>query len=103
LTAVPPDSTRGKPGLNDAYSGNPEVLKRIGLPEHVMWALDRPDGGRGFGFTGGHSHRNWANDDFRKIVLNALLWVARADVPPKGVESTVTEQDLQENLEPKSK
>jgi len=57
LTAVPPDSTRGKPGLNDAHSGNPEVLKRLGQAEHVMWALERPDGGRGFGFTGGHSHR----------------------------------------------
>jgi hypothetical protein len=99
LTAVPPDSTRGQPGLNDAHSGNPEVLKRIGLPEHVMWALERPDGGRGFGFTGGHFHRNWANDDFRKIVLNALLWVAKADVPANGVESTLTEQDLQENLD----
>ncbi len=30
LTAVPPDSTRGKPGANDAHGGNPEVQKHKG-------------------------------------------------------------------------
>ena len=43
-----------------------------GRAEAMMWAVERPDGGRGFGFTGGHFHDNWGNDDFRKVVLNAL-------------------------------
>ena len=43
-----------------------------GRAEAMMWAVERPDGGRGFGFTGGHFHDNWGNDDFRKTVLNAL-------------------------------
>ena len=30
------------------------------------------DGGRGFGFTGGHFHWNWGNDQFRKLMLNAI-------------------------------
>ena len=42
----------------------------------MMWVYERPDGGRGFGFTGGHFHANWANDDQRKLVLNAILWLA---------------------------
>ena len=49
-----------------------------------MWAVERPDGGRGFGFTGGHFHDNWANDDVRKVVLNALVWVTKLDVPAGG-------------------
>jgi type 1 glutamine amidotransferase len=101
LSAAPPDSTRGKPGQNDPHGGNPEVQKHMGQIEHVMWAVNRPDTGRGFGFTGGHFHKNWGDDNFRKIILNALLWIAKADVPPNGVESTVTEEDLKANLDPK--
>jgi len=99
LTAVPPDSTRGRPGVNDPHGGNPEVQKHKGEPEHVMWAIERPDGGRGFGFTGGHFHRNWANENFRKVVLNGILWIAKVDVPADGVESTVTPEDLKQNLD----
>ena len=101
LTAVPPDNTRGKEGANSAYGGNPEVQKHKGEPEHMMWAIERPDGGRGFGFTGGHKHTNWGIDDFRKLVLNAILWSAKMDVPENGFESTVTPEELKENLDPK--
>ena len=66
-----------------------EAVKR-GEPQIVAWAYERPDGGRGFGFTGGHYHRNWGNDDFRKLVLNAILWTAKVEVPAGGVECKVT-------------
>ncbi|MDB6109235.1 MAG: hypothetical protein JWR69_985, partial [Pedosphaera sp.] len=99
LTAVPPESTREHP--DDPHGGNPAVRARKGMPEHVAWAYERPDGGRGFGFTGSHYHKNWGNDDFRKTVLNALLWIAKMEVPPDGVQSSVSEEDLQENLDPK--
>ena len=42
----------------------------------VGWAVERADGGRGVGFTGGHFYRNWASPDFRKLVLNAVAWIA---------------------------
>ena len=64
-----------------------------------MLRFERPDGGRGFGFTGGHFHANWGNDDFRKTVLNALLWIAKADVPAAGVQSMVTGEELKQNLD----
>ena len=68
----------------------------------MAWAYERPDGGRSFGFTQSlHYHQNWANDNYRKIILNAVLWIAKADVPPNGVQSTVTEADLYQNLDPK--
>ena len=51
----------------------------------LAWAYTRPDGGRGFGFAGGHYTSNWQMEPFRKLVLNAILWVAKADVPKDGV------------------
>jgi hypothetical protein len=65
----------------------PHIVASKGRAEAMMWAVQRNDGGRGFGFTGGHFHDNWANDDYRKTVLNALLWIAKVDVPKGGVES----------------
>ncbi|MBI3880201.1 MAG: NPCBM/NEW2 domain-containing protein [Verrucomicrobia bacterium] len=101
LTAVPPDSTRGKPGKSDAHGGNPEVQKHAGEPEHVMWCMDRPDGGRGFGFTGGHFHKNWAEENFRRVVLNAMLWIAKVEVPAGGVQTKLSDDDLKANLDKK--
>jgi len=96
LTAVPPDSTRK--GKDDPHGGNPTVRARMGMPEHVAWAYERPDGGRGFGFTGGHWHWSWAHNDFRKLVLNGLVWIAGAEVPPNGVPSrTPSLEELEAN------
>ena len=99
LSAVPPDETRDRP--DDAHGGNEYVRARKGMAEVMAWAYERPDGGRGFGFTGAHYHKNWGNDNFRKLVLNAILWIAKVEVPENGVESTVTPEDLQKNLDPK--
>jgi hypothetical protein len=67
-----------------------------------MWGIERADGGRGVGFTGGHYHRNWAIDGFRTLVLNAIVWSAGLDVPQTGVKSTpLTEDDLNANLDDK--
>jgi trehalose utilization protein len=103
LSALPPDTTLNRP--DGPHSGNPAVREAVrkGEPQHVAWAYERPDGGRGFGFTGAHYHRNWGDDNFRKLVLNALLWVARMDVPANGVECNVTPDDLKQNLDPKGK
>ncbi|HEV2968778.1 MAG TPA: family 16 glycoside hydrolase [Pirellulales bacterium] len=101
LSAVPPDETRK--GRDDAHGGNPAVRADIGknVPEILCWAAERPDGGRGYGFTGGHYHLNWGNDDYRKLMLNAILWTAKAEVPADGVKSTVSADDLKANLDKK--
>src|SRR5439155_17876783 len=52
LTAIPPASTLDRP--DGPHSGNPTVRSKLGQPQHVAWAVEREDGGRGFGFTGGH-------------------------------------------------
>jgi type 1 glutamine amidotransferase len=102
LSAVPPDSTR-KRG-DGPHSGNPTVTAGIGKNqlEHVMWVSENDGGGRGFGFTGGHRHWNWKNDDQRKVMLNAIVWIARLEVPADGVSSkTPTQEELEANLKPK--
>ena len=65
----------------------------------MAWAFVRGDGkGRGFGFTGAHYHSNWANDNSRKVVLNAIVWTAKLEVPENGIESkTPTEAELESN------
>jgi type 1 glutamine amidotransferase len=100
LVATPPDVVRDGPYVYP-QGPYPHIQASKGRAEAMMWAVERPDGGRGFGFTGGHFHDNWENDQFRKVVLNAFLWLAKADVPEKGVESQVTKADLDANLDPK--
>ena len=87
LTALPPADTLTRP--DGPRSGNPDVRKAIasGEAQHMAWAFERSDGGRGFGFTGAHFHRNWAHDDFRTLVLNAICWTAGIEVPIGGVPS----------------
>jgi type 1 glutamine amidotransferase len=53
--------------------------------EVIAWAVERKDGGRGFGFTGGHFHKNWAIEDCRKMILNAIWWTAKIEIPAQGV------------------
>jgi hypothetical protein len=94
LTCVPPDSTRTR--KDGPHSNNPTVRAGQGQPEHVGWVRQRPDGGRGFGFTGGHWHWNWANEGFRTVVLNGIVWVAGLDVPADGVKTkTPTLEELE--------
>jgi type 1 glutamine amidotransferase len=101
LTDMPSAETLSRP--DGHHSGNPAVRASVAKKEkqHVAWACERTDGGRGFGFTGGHFHAGWGNPNQRRIVLNAILWTAHVDVPSGGVVSTVTEEDLKANLDPK--
>lgn len=101
LVAVPDASTTTRP--DGDHSGNPAVRAAVarGDAQTVSWAYERPNGGRGFALTGAHFHSNWGNDHLRKLVLNAILWLAKMDVPADGVKSTVTPADLEANLDPK--
>ena len=83
---------------------NEHGVAGLGKQQTLMWGIERPDGGRGVGFTGGHYHRNWAIDGFRKLALNAIVWAAGMDVPKGGVKSkALTDAELNENLDDKGK
>ena len=45
----------------------------------VGWAIERPDGGRGFGYTGGHFLKNFEEPAVQRLLLNAILWTAKAE------------------------
>ncbi len=86
LKATPSDQTRDGPYVHPR-GPYPHIQEAKGREEVLMWAVEREDGGRGFGFTGGHYHKGWENDPLRKTVLNALVWVSGLDVPEGGVTS----------------
>ncbi len=89
VSAKPSKETRH----GNRAKGLDHVQKNEGRSEHLMWAVERIDGGRGLGCTGGHVHNNWQDDNFRKLILNALVWVAGAEVPAGGVESAAVSQE----------
>jgi len=97
LTATPT-----RKNINRYIHWTPAGEKGLNSKQTLMWAVQRPDGGRAVGFTGGHWHRNWALDDFRQLVLNGIVWTAGIEVPKEGVVSkAVTEAQLNENLDKK--
>jgi len=104
LTDLPPVETLKRP--DGMRSGNPAVRKAVanGETQHVAWAYERPEGGRGFGFTGGHNHVSWQDDNYRKIMLNAILWTAGMEVPENGVSSSAPDNlEIESNLDPHRK
>ncbi len=99
LVALPPKQTLDRP--DGSHENNAFVREDIdnGIPQTMAWSFNRPNGGRGFGFTGGHMHRNWMNDDFRKLVLNAIVWAAKAEVPKGGVRSLIPSNKIMDSLQ----
>jgi type 1 glutamine amidotransferase len=93
LQALPPDGTRS----------TSHTKTRKGEIETMAWAFERADKGRSFGFTGGHFHRNWADENFRRVVVNAILWCAKVDVPENGAKVEFDPADLNKNLDRKGK
>ena len=99
LTAMPGKETLSR--KDGAHSGNPHVRAAVldrKEEQHVAWCSENENGSRGFGFTGGHFHWNWGDPNFRTIVLNAIVWTSKGEVPEKGVTSkSVTIEDLEQN------
>lgn len=74
------DDQRLKRILNSKPPGEKESFT-------VGWAVERKNGGRGFGFTGGHYYKNWWNANFRKLIVNAIVWSAGIEIPETGIET----------------
>ena len=79
--------------IEDEYYLNPvikgavpllRVKERKGTDVIVGWAFDRPGGGRSFATTLGHPYKNFQDDAFRRMIVNAVLWAAKVDVPKAG-------------------
>ncbi len=75
--------------LKFAKSGEPVqpvvTVEIDGERETVAWAWQRPDGGRSFGFSGLHYHANWRHVEYRRLIVQAVLWANGLAVPGQGV------------------
>jgi putative membrane-bound dehydrogenase-like protein len=85
LSAVAPEDTMRRP--DGPHSGNPHVRQAVakGIPQHTAWVFERPDGGRSFGFTGGHFHWNWGRQEMLRLVCNAIVWTGKGEIPEEGL------------------
>ena len=84
------DILTAKPGPNfQAGSVTPKSRESMQRdePQTIAWAFSRPKGGRAFSYTGGHFHWDWANDQARKMILNAIAWGGGREVPKDGLNS----------------
>ena len=55
--------------------------------EVIAWCVERKDGGRGVAIVMPHFYKNWKGEDFRRFVLNGIVWSAGLRVPQGGVET----------------
>lgn len=85
LQALPPVTALGQDGPRSGNAAVRAALAR-GEPQTLAWVVENA-GARAFGFTGGHYHRNWADDRFRTLVLNGIAWSAGLEIPPDGITS----------------
>ena len=79
-----------------------------GKDHPAAWAYERPDGGRSFGFVGLHFHDNLASEPFRRLIVNGVLWAAKAEIPAGGAAVPLGPRDLDlpeefEKLKPAAK
>ena len=65
-----------------------------GAPETVSWAWQRPGGGRSFGFSGLHFHANWQTPEYRRLVVQGILWTLKQPIPPGGIKVPLAPADL---------
>lgn len=77
-------------------SGTTSVLEITakGKPLVVGWARERADGGRAFGTTLGHYYRNYQREPFRQMIVNAMLWTAKVEIPEGGAPIELSEEAL---------
>ena len=88
LSALPPADSLGSDGPR---SGNDSIRMALenGEAQILSWVAENEHGGRGFAFTGGHYLHNWNHDDFRKLVINGIVWTAGVLLPSNGVDSAI--------------
>jgi len=90
--------------IDDEYYLNPVIEKQAtpllkvteskGQEVIVGWAFERPNQGRSFATTLGHPYRNFQLEPFRRMIVNAILWSAHAEVPRTGAPVNLSEEDL---------
>ena len=71
------------------------TAKIDGQDETVAWCWDRADGGRAFGFVALHFHSNWQLPEYRRFVVQGVLWSLKLPVPANGVNVDIDSKKLE--------
>ena len=66
-----------------------------GKDETAVWTLERKDGGRSFGFVMLHYHSNWQREDYRRMVVQGVLWSLKQGIPEGGVKADIDSKKLE--------
>ncbi|MEQ8209462.1 MAG: ThuA domain-containing protein [Lacipirellulaceae bacterium] len=85
--------------LNLKFSEQAQPILQVnvdGVEQTVAWCLERPNskGGRSFGTTLGHFHDNFTIDEFRRAIVNGILWTAHVELPKTGADVTIPKAKL---------
>jgi trehalose utilization protein len=78
--------------------GKPSPLEDV-----VAWAYERPQQGRSFSFTGAHLHGSFAEEGYRRFLINGILWTANLEIPEGGAPVKLSADQLPEYLTPAPK
>lgn len=74
-----------------------------GVDDVVSWACERSNGGRSFTFTGCHLHASLAEEGYRRLLTNGILWSARMEIPSSGSPVSLNAAELDAYLSPPAK
>lgn len=69
----------------------------------VSWLYESPRGGRAFTFTGGHLHKSFAEEGYRRFLVNGILWSAGLDIPASGAPVALEPATLEVTLQSPSR
>ncbi len=61
----------------------------------VAWAWRRDDDGRSFGFSGLHFHKNWERIEYRRLVVQGILWTLKDVIPTDGLQLDLTDKEFE--------
>lgn len=82
--------------ITGATGVHPLLKARIDDSEEtVCWSWERWDGGRSFGFVGIHFHSNWQRPEYRRLVVQGILWTLQLPIPQGGVNVEIDPKFLE--------
>jgi hypothetical protein len=85
----------------DKLRTTPDAKKSLGREEILAWAYEGPTGARAFTFSGMHLHKDWAEANRRRLIVNGILWSAKIDVPKNGAAVELDPANLKHWLDKK--
>ena len=65
----------------------------------VAWAYESTGQGKSFTFTGCHLHASFAEEGYRRLLVNGILWAAGVEIPKSGAPVKLDKDNLAQYLQ----